>query len=201
MAAYSTYISFLWPFWLEKIAISHTVLFLCHLKVFVLEETTNFMYSAIPMPFKGVSLCVMSLKGECVCVCGGGGVYKYRTLWQGWCQIANFRTLSMKYKPFFVIVSFFGVKKMSYCLCNLGFSWLRAAPRTPPNPEQSILHRCRQRLKLLFLHTRLGFPRFSPILDIYEGVQDNLVHNVRMLILTSVLDVSLHITFWRPLLR
>ena len=40
----------------------------------MLEETTNFTYSAIPMPFKGVSLCVMSLKGECVCVCGGGGL-------------------------------------------------------------------------------------------------------------------------------
>ena len=55
-------------------------------------------------------------------MCVGGGVYKYRTLWQGCCQIANFRILSMKYKPFFVIVSFYGVKKMSHYLCNLGFS-------------------------------------------------------------------------------
>ena len=40
--------------------------FLCHLKMFWLEEIANFTYSAIPtcMPFKGVSLYVMSLKGE-----------------------------------------------------------------------------------------------------------------------------------------
>ena len=58
------------------------------------------MYSAIPIPFKGVSLYVMSLKGECVCVCGGGGgFYKHRALRQCWCQVANFRTRSMKYKP------------------------------------------------------------------------------------------------------
>ena len=29
---------------------------------------------------------------------GGGGVYKHRALRQGRCQIANFRTRSMKYK-------------------------------------------------------------------------------------------------------
>ena len=52
------------PFWFENIAISRTVLFLCHLNVFGLEETTKFTYSAIPMPFKGVSLYVMSLKGQ-----------------------------------------------------------------------------------------------------------------------------------------
>ena len=57
------------PFWLENIAISRTVLFLCHLKVFWLEEIADFTCSTIPMPFKGVSLYVMSLKGEC----GGGG--------------------------------------------------------------------------------------------------------------------------------
>ena len=81
------------PFWLENINISHTVLFLCHLKVFGLEETDNFTHSAIPMPFKGVSLYVMSLKGE-----SGRGSINTR---QGWCQVANFRTRSMKYKPCF----------------------------------------------------------------------------------------------------
>ena len=49
------------PFW-----ISHTVLFLCHLKVCWLEEIANFTCSAVPtcMSFKGVSLYVMSLKGK-----------------------------------------------------------------------------------------------------------------------------------------
>ena len=58
------------PFWLKKIINSRKVLFLCHLKVFWLEEIANFTYSSIPtcMPFKGISLYVMSLKGEC----GGG---------------------------------------------------------------------------------------------------------------------------------
>ena len=71
------------------------------LKVFWLEEIANFTYSAIPtcMLFKGVSLYVMSPTGE-----WGGGVYKHRALRQGRCQIANFRTRSMKYKPKIILV-------------------------------------------------------------------------------------------------
>ena len=32
----------------------------------------------------------------------GGGFYKHRALRQCWCQVANFRTRSMKYKPKFI---------------------------------------------------------------------------------------------------
>ena len=49
-----------------------------------------------------------------------------------------------------------------------------------------------------FLHILTRFPRFSPVLDIfvlYQGVQDDLVHDARTSILTSFgfkhLDVNL----------
>ena len=88
-------------FWLEEIVnFTYSAIpmpFKGVLRVIWLEEIANFTYSAIPtrMPFKGVSLYVMSLKGEW----GWGAVYKHRDLRQGRCQIANFRTRGMKYKP------------------------------------------------------------------------------------------------------
>ena len=47
--------------------------------------------------------------------------------------------------------------------------------------------------EILFLHTRQGFPRFSPVLDIsvlYEGVKDNLRVSILTSFCTNFLDRS-----------